>query len=68
MKKSKEPLGHNLEAELRNICVKIPLLQAIKDIPIYDKIVRDICIKKLGRKRKEPPVIQVVGKLSEFIT
>jgi hypothetical protein len=38
VKKSEEPLGHNLETELRNICVKIPLLQAIKDIPIYAKI------------------------------
>jgi len=68
VKKSKEPIGHNVEAELRNICVKIPLLQAIKDIPIYAKIVRDLCIKKPRRKRKEPSVIQVVGQLSEFIT
>jgi hypothetical protein len=42
VKKTKEPLEHNLETELWNICVKIPLLQAIKDIPIYDKIVRDL--------------------------
>jgi hypothetical protein len=48
--------------------VKIPLLQAIKDIPIYAKIVRDLCIKKPGRKRKEPSIIQVIGQLSEFIT
>jgi hypothetical protein len=26
--------------ELKNICVKIPLLQAIKDIPIYIKVVK----------------------------
>jgi hypothetical protein len=26
--------------ELKNICVKIPLLQAIKDIPIYSKVVK----------------------------
>jgi hypothetical protein len=68
VKKSEVPLGHNLETELRNICVNIPLLQAIKDIPIYANIVRDICIKNPGRKRKEPPVIQVVGQLSEFIS
>ena len=61
IKKTEEPLEHNLETELRNICVKIPLLQAIKYIPIYAKIVRDLCIKKPGRKRKEPPVIRVVG-------
>jgi hypothetical protein len=61
-------LGHDLEDELRNICVNISLLQAIKDIPIYDKIVRDLCIENLGRKRKEPPIIQVVGQLSEIIS
>ena len=55
--KSEEPLGHNLEIELRNICVKILLLQAIKDIPIYAKIVRDLCIKNPGRKRKDPCLI-----------
>jgi hypothetical protein len=61
IKKTEEPLEHNLETELQNICIKIPLLQAIKDIPIYAKIVRDLCIKKPRRKRKEPPVVQVVG-------
>jgi hypothetical protein len=57
VKKYEVPLGHNLETKLRNICVKIPLLQAIKDIPIYANIVRDLYIKKTGRKRKEPPII-----------
>jgi hypothetical protein len=57
IKKTKEPLEHNIEIKLRNICVKIPLLHAIKDIPIYAKIVRDLCIKNPGRKRKEPPVV-----------
>jgi hypothetical protein len=64
VKKPEVPLGHDLEAELRNICVKIPLLQAIKDIPIYSKIIRDLCIKNPRRKKKEPLVIQVVGQLS----
>ena len=68
VKKSEEPLGHNLDTELRNICVKIPLLQAIKDITIYAKIVRDLCIKKPRRKRKDHSVIEVVGQFSEFIT
>jgi hypothetical protein len=68
VKKYEVPLGNNLESELRNICVKIPLLQAIKDILIYAKIVRDICIKNPGRNMKEPLVIQVVGQLSEFIS
>ena len=68
MKKPDPPLHRDIEDELRNVCIKIPLLQAIKDIPIYAKIIRDIFIKKLGRKKKEPPLVQVVGKLSEFIS
>jgi hypothetical protein len=68
VKKYDVPLGHNIETELRNICVNIPLLQAIKEITIYGKIVRYLCIKNPGRKRKEPYVIQVVGQLLEFIS
>jgi hypothetical protein len=67
VKKPDPPLHRDIENELRNVCVKIPLLQAIKDIPIYAKIIRDLCIKKLGRKKKEPPLIHVVGQLSELI-
>jgi hypothetical protein len=26
--------------ELKNLCVKIPLLQALQDIPIYVKIIK----------------------------
>jgi hypothetical protein len=67
VKKPNPPLHRDIEDELRNVCIKIPLLQAIKDIPIYTKIIRNLCIKKLGRKKKEPPLVQVVGQLSEFI-
>ena len=51
----------NIEAQLRNICLKIPLLQSLTDIPIYAKIVNELCLKKLGRKRKEPPTIHFIG-------
>jgi len=39
------PNQHTLEetellGELKNLCVKIPLLQAIKDVPIYNKIIK----------------------------
>ena len=34
---------------------------------MYAKITRDICIKKPRRKNKKPPLVQVVGQLSEFI-
>jgi hypothetical protein len=53
--------------ELKNICVKIPLLQAIKDILIYSKVVKELCIKKQGRKQKDLPTVHLVGGLSEYI-
>jgi hypothetical protein len=53
-------------SELKNLCIKIPLLKTIKDIPIYTKKFRDLCIKKPGRRKKDPPTIQVVGKLSSL--
>ena len=38
----------DLENELKNVCIKIPLLQAIRDVPIYSKLVRELCLKKPG--------------------
>jgi hypothetical protein len=40
----------DIMTELRNVCVKIPLLQAIKDVPIYAKTIKELCIKKPGSK------------------
>jgi hypothetical protein len=54
--------------ELKNICVKIPLLQAIKHIPIYSKVVKELCIKKPGRKKKDLPTVHLIGGLSEYIS
>ena len=57
----------NLEDELKNLCVRIPLLQAIKDIPIYGKIVRELCLKKSGRKKKDPPTIHYIGQSTDAL-
>jgi hypothetical protein len=57
----------DIMGELKNLCVKIPLIQAIKDIPIYSKVIRDLCVRKPGRKKQDPPTIQVVGQLSELM-
>jgi hypothetical protein len=54
--------------ELKNICVNIPLLQAIKDISIYSKVVKELCIKNPCRKQKDPPTVHLVGGLSEYIS
>jgi len=49
--KLKQP-EFDLVSELRNVCIKIPLLQAIKDIPIYAKTVKELCTKKSGRQKR----------------
>lgn len=59
-------LEFNIEYQLRNICVKIALLQALRYIPIYAKMVKDIFLKKLRRKRKEPSTIHFIRKVVEL--
>ena len=54
--------------ELKNIRVKIPLLQAIKDMPIYSKVIKELCIKRRGKKQKDPLTIHVIGDMSECMT
>jgi len=45
-------LEFDLVYELRNVCIKILLLQEIKDILIYAKTMRELCTKKPGRQKK----------------
>jgi hypothetical protein len=54
--------------ELKNLCVKISLLQAIKDVPVYTKGVRELCIKIHGRNPRDPPTVKVLGKLSKLMS
>ena len=51
---------YNILNELKNICIKIPLLQDIKDIPIYSNVIQKLCIKYLGKKEKDPLIIHVI--------
>ena len=44
------------------------MLQAIKDIPIYSKVIKDLCIKRPGRKKKDPVSVNVIGELSDHIS
>jgi hypothetical protein len=53
--------------ELKNLCVKIPLLQAIQDILIYAKTIKELCGEKPRRKTKNPSALHVVGTLSDII-
>ena len=54
--------------ELKNICFKIPVLQSIKDIPIYSNVIKHLCIKFPGKKQKDPLTIHVIGEMSECMT
>jgi len=46
---------------------KISLFQAINYFPIYSKEERELFLKKLGRKQKDPQTIHVMGKLSNLM-
>ena len=48
--------------------MKIPLLQAMRDAHVYAKTIRELCIKKSRRKRKDPPTIQFIGQSTILIS
>ena len=49
------------------MCVKIPLLHANKDVPIYNRLIKEKCFKKPGRKKKDTLTINVVRQLSDLM-
>lgn len=56
-----------LLGELKQLCVKIPLLQAIKDVLIYNKLIKEKCFRHLGRRKKDASTINVIGQLSDLM-
>lgn len=68
VKKTENLIEYDLEIELRNVFINIPLLQAIKDIPIYIKIIKDLCIKKTGRKKNKNQNVKVINQLTKMIS
>jgi hypothetical protein len=66
--KTPEPPDFNLLRELQNLYVKIPLLQALRDVPIYARTMRDIFVKKPGTKTKDPLTVHVMGALSALMS
>ena len=61
------PEETELLGELKQLCVKIPLLQAMKDVPIYNKMIKEKCFKHPGRRRRDAPTINVIGQLSDLM-
>lgn len=57
----------DLLGELKNLCIKIPLLQAIQDILIYAKTIKELCVKKFVRKTKITPTVHVIATLFDLL-
>jgi hypothetical protein len=58
----------DIVGELKNLYIKIPLLQALQDIPIYVKMIKELCGRKPIKKNKKPSsTVHVVGALSDLI-
>ena len=57
----------DLLGELHNLFVSIPLLQAMRDVPIYAKNLREYWAKKPKKKSRDPFTIHVMGKLLYFM-
>jgi len=58
----------DLVGELKNLYINIPLLQALQDIPIYTKTIKEICGRKPVIKIKNlSSTICMVGPLSDLI-
>lgn len=51
----------DLVRELKNLCIKMSLLQVIRDVPIYAKMIKYLSSKNIGSKLKDPPTTHVVG-------
>jgi hypothetical protein len=52
--------------ELVNVCVRIHLFQPIKDVPIYAKDIRELFLRRIGKK-KDPIIFHVIGKLADLM-
>jgi len=61
------PEETKLLGELKHLCVKIPHLQAIKDVPIYNRLIKEKCFRHLGRCKRDAPTINVIRQLSDLM-
>ena len=39
----------------------------IKDVPIYNKLIKEKCFRHLGRCKRDAPTINVIGQLSDLM-
>lgn len=48
---------------MKYICEKIHLFQSLKEILIHNKVIKEACLKQLGRIKKDPHIVHVMGQL-----
>jgi hypothetical protein len=53
--------------ELKNVCIKIPLLTAIKEIPILAKTIKEMSLKKTIKRTRDTKRIHLVGKIADIM-
>ena len=62
------PEETELLGELKQLCVKIPLLQAIKDMHIYNRLIKDKCFRHPGSRKRDAPTINIIGPLFDLMS
>jgi len=53
--------------ELKNVCIKIPLLQAIREILILAKTIKELSFKRPGKKPRHTKRIHLVRKIADIM-
>lgn len=61
------PEETKLLGELKHLFVKIPLLQAIKDVPIYNRLIKEKCFRHPRRHKIDAPTINIIGQPSDLM-
>ena len=47
--------------------IQIPLLDALKEISLYNKTLKESCVKHSSRKKRDPPIVHVLGQISNLM-
>ena len=56
-----------LLGELKHLCVKIALLQAIKDVHIYNRLIKEKFFRHPTRHKRDAQTINVIGQLPNLM-
>lgn len=55
--------------ELKQLNIVVKVLLAIKDVPELNRLVKEMCLKKVGRKKRAfPKTIQIDGKVADLLS